>query len=109
MTHPSNDRLEGEIRANQEAVRRRFLRALADLGLQRVVPATSVQVSEESFNITGLSVGQLAQLTNALEDAPSMVEVADQVSPLLVGDLTQPDRLPVSFTAARVAPQAVMS
>ena len=101
--------LESEIRANQESVRRRFLRALADLGLQRVVPATSVQMTDMGFAISGLSVGQLAQITNALDDAVNLVDVAVQSEPLLVGGLTQPDRLPVSFTPARVTPQTVLS
>ena len=108
MTYPTH-KPESEIGKNQDAVRRRFLRALTDLGLQRVVPATSVQVTEEGFNINGLSVGQLAQLTNVLEDALNMVDVPDQDQPVLVGGLAQPDRLPVSFTAARIAPHAVMS
>lgn len=109
MTHPQNDHLENDICKNQEAVRRRFLRALSDLGLQRVVPATSVQVSEEGFTISGLSVGQLAQLTNVLEDALNMVDIPEQDRTPLIGGLTQPERLPVSFTAARVTPQAVLS
>ena len=109
MTHPTHHHLESEIGKNQDAVRRRFLRALSDLGLQRVVPAHAVQVSDAGVSIIGLSVGQLAQLTNALEDAVSKVDVSEQEQPLLVGGLTQPDRLPVSFTAARVAPHAVLS
>ena len=109
MTHPTHDHLESEICKNQDAVRRRFMRALSDLGLQRVVPAHAIHASDAGFSITGLSVGQLALLTNALEDAVTMVDVDSQEQPLLVGGLSQPDRLPVSFTAARVTPQAVLS
>jgi len=109
MTHPSHEPLETEFSKNQEAVRRRFLRALSDLGLHRVVPASSIQASDTGFTISGLSIGQLALLTNALEDAATMVDVSDPNPPVLVGGLTQPDRLPVSFTAARIAPQAVLS
>lgn len=109
MTQPTDHHLESDISKNHDAVRRRFLRALADLGLQRVVPASAVQVSETGFTIAGLSVGQLALLTNALEDAATEVDSIEQERPQLVGGLTQPDRLPVSFTAARIAPQAVLS
>ncbi len=109
MTYPTNEHLESEIRKNQDAVRRRFLHAITDLGLQRVVPDRCIQANDAGFDIIGLSVGQLAQLTNALEDAMKMVDVDDQNQPLLIGGLTQPERLPVSFTAARVTPQAVLS
>ncbi len=109
MTHPHLTHLESEICKNQEAVRRRFLRALTDLGLQRVVPDRCIQANDAGFDIIGLTVGQLAQLTNALEDTMNMVEVSEQDQPLHVGGLTQPERLPVSFTAARVTSQAVLS
>ena len=101
-THPTHHK-------NEEAVRRRFLRALAELGLQQAVPANSITIDHNGLTITGLSVGQLALLTNALEDVASTVEVAEQELPQLVGGLTQPERLPVSFTSARISPQAVLS
>ena len=101
-THPAHHK-------NEEAVRRRFLRALAELGLQQAVPAKSITIDHNGLTITGLSVGQLALLTNALEEAASEIETVEQELPQLVGGLTQPDRLPVSFTSARISPQAVLS
>lgn len=104
MTHTPH-----EHRKNQEAVRRRFLRALGELGLDHAVTADRVQFEGSGFVIANLSVGQLAALTNVLEDAASSVEIAESDRPSLVGGITQPERLPVSFTAARIAPQAVLS
>lgn len=94
---------------NQHALRRRFLRALAELGLQTAVPADNIQISGGGFTIGSLSVGQLAALTNVLEDAAGGASTIDPDQSPSFGELTQPDRLPVSFTAARIPQQLVNS
>lgn len=96
-------------RKNQEAVRRRFLLALRELRLGHAVSPDMVNIDGDGFSISDLTVGQLAILANFLEDATTTrVETAED-RPTLVGGLTQPERLPVSFTAARITPQAVLS
>ena len=91
---------------NEHALRRRFERALADLGLASVIPPAALQVGSSGFTLGSLSVRQLTLLTNVLEDAASRHTTTDaEVTPFVLG-LTQPDRLPVSFTAARISSMA---
>ena len=107
-THRTSPARSGN-RKNQEALLRRFFRALNDLGIADAVPAASVRITRDGFSITGLTVGQLALLTNALEDAVESPAPFADPAPLLEGGLTQPERLPVSFTAARIVSQLVNS
>ena len=94
---------------NEQALRRRFERAITDLGLAAVIPPAMLQADASGFTLGSLSMRQLTLLTNVLEDAASRHMATEvEVTPFVHG-LTQPDRLPVSFTAARVSPQVVHS
>jgi hypothetical protein len=94
--------------ANHEALRRRLLRALSDLGLGSVLPAAMFTVEEAGISLGSLTMRQVTLLTNALEDAAN--RVGQQVSAVgIVHDHAQPERLPVAFTAARISPLVVQS
>lgn len=94
---------------NEHALRRRFERAITDLGLAAVIPPAALHADASGFTLGSLSMRQLTLLTNVLEDAASRHVATDvEATPFVLG-LTQPDRLPVSFTAARISPQVVHS
>jgi hypothetical protein len=93
---------------NQQAARRRFNRALSDLGLDSLIPPTAFQADGSKFTLDSLSLRQVTLLTNALEDAAAhRVRTAHySVTPQ---SPAQPERLPVAFTAARISPLLVQS
>lgn len=98
-----------DFQRNEQALRRRFERAITDLGLAAVIPPAMLRADASGFTLGSLSMRQLTLLTNVLEDAASRHATSEvEVTPFVLG-LTQPDRLPVSFTAARVSPQVVHS